>query len=40
MNIAAMFHAGLTVSDLERSITSYRDVLGFELVSRWDSAER
>ena len=39
MNIAAIFHTGLTVSDLERSIAFYRDMLGFELVSQWDSAQ-
>ena len=39
MNLGAVFHTGLTVSDLERSITFYRDVLGLELVSRWDSAQ-
>ncbi len=32
MNLAAVFHTGLTVSDLERSIAFYRDVLGLELV--------
>jgi catechol 2,3-dioxygenase-like lactoylglutathione lyase family enzyme len=39
MNLVAVFHTGLTVSDLERSIAFYRDVLGFELVQQWDSAQ-
>jgi catechol 2,3-dioxygenase-like lactoylglutathione lyase family enzyme len=29
-------HVGVTVSDLERSIEFYRDVLGFELIDRFD----
>jgi lactoylglutathione lyase len=39
MKLAAVLHTGLTVSDLERSIAFYRDILGLELVSRWDSAQ-
>ena len=34
-----IFHTGLTVSDLDRSIAFYRDVLGLELVSSWESAQ-
>jgi catechol 2,3-dioxygenase-like lactoylglutathione lyase family enzyme len=37
--ILETFHTGLTVSDLDRSITFYRDVLGLELVSQWDSEQ-
>lgn len=37
--LAEIFHTGLTVSDLDRSIAFYRDVLGLELVSQWDSAQ-
>ena len=29
-------HTGFTVSSLERSIAFYRDLLGFELVFRWN----
>jgi lactoylglutathione lyase len=39
MHLAEIFHTGLTVSDLDRSIAFYRDVLGLELVSQWDSAQ-
>ena len=39
MGVVGIFHTGLTVSDLERSIAFYRDVLGLELVNRWDSAQ-
>jgi catechol 2,3-dioxygenase-like lactoylglutathione lyase family enzyme len=39
MQLAEIFHTGLTVSDLDRSIAFYRDVLGLELVSQWDSAQ-
>ena len=31
-----VFHFSFTVSDIEQSITFYRDVLGFELVHRQD----
>ncbi len=37
MNIAGMLHTGLTVTDLERSLAFYRDVLGLEVVRQWDS---
>ncbi len=39
MTIAGLLHTGLTVSDLDRSVAFYRDVLGLELVSQWDSAQ-
>lgn len=39
MTIAGILHTGLTVSDLERSIAFYRDLLGLEVVSQWDSAQ-
>jgi catechol 2,3-dioxygenase-like lactoylglutathione lyase family enzyme len=39
MAVAGIFHTGLTVSDLDRSIAFYRDLLGLELVTRWDSAQ-
>lgn len=32
MSVVAMNHTSFTVSDLERSIAFYRDVLGFELL--------
>jgi catechol 2,3-dioxygenase-like lactoylglutathione lyase family enzyme len=39
MKVAEVFHTGLTVSDLDRSIAFYRDLLGLELVTQWDSAQ-
>jgi catechol 2,3-dioxygenase-like lactoylglutathione lyase family enzyme len=39
MRLAEIFHTGITVSDLEQSIAFYRDVLGLELVTQWDSAQ-
>jgi lactoylglutathione lyase len=33
MSVTGFFHAGVTVSDMERSLTFYRDVLGLEVVS-------
>src|SRR5207245_1803245 len=39
MRVAAVFHTGLTVSDLDRSIAFYRDLLGLELVTQWESAQ-
>jgi catechol 2,3-dioxygenase-like lactoylglutathione lyase family enzyme len=39
MTLRAVFHTGLTVSDLERSITFYRDLLGLELVTQWESSQ-
>jgi catechol 2,3-dioxygenase-like lactoylglutathione lyase family enzyme len=38
MTVSEIFHTGLTVSDLDRSIAFYRDVLGLELVAQWDSS--
>src|SRR5271154_7070496 len=34
--ITRAHHTGLTVRSLERSIAFYRDLLGFELVFRWN----
>jgi catechol 2,3-dioxygenase-like lactoylglutathione lyase family enzyme len=39
MAVAGVFHTGITVSDLDRSIAFYRDCLGLELVAQWDSAQ-
>ena len=32
MGVTGILHTGLTVSDLERSIAFYRDLLGLELI--------
>ena len=34
MQVGSVYHTGFTVSDLERSIVFYRDVLGLRLVNR------
>ena len=39
MAVAEIFHTGITVSDLDRSIAFYRDVLGLEFVTQWESAQ-
>jgi lactoylglutathione lyase len=39
MSVAEIFHTGITVSDLDRSVAFYRDVLGLELVTQWDSSQ-
>jgi lactoylglutathione lyase len=39
MSVRGMFHTGLTVSDLDRSIAFYRDALGLELVTQWESSQ-
>lgn len=39
MKLAEIFHTGITVSDLDRSVAFYRDVLGLELVAQWDSSQ-
>lgn len=39
MAVAGIFHTGITVSDLERSIAFYRDCLGLELVTQWESSQ-
>ncbi|HEY7652879.1 MAG TPA: VOC family protein [Methylomirabilota bacterium] len=39
MAVAGILHTGLTVSDLDRSIVFYRDLLGLELIARWDSSQ-
>jgi catechol 2,3-dioxygenase-like lactoylglutathione lyase family enzyme len=36
-HVRGIYHAGLTVSDIERSIAFYRDVLGLELAWRQES---
>ena len=35
--LSRVHHTGLTVSDIERSIVFYRDVMGLELVSRQET---
>jgi lactoylglutathione lyase len=37
MKIEGMYHVGFTVSDIERSVEFYRDVLGLSLYQRWTS---
>jgi catechol 2,3-dioxygenase-like lactoylglutathione lyase family enzyme len=39
MGVAGILHTGLTVSDLDRSIAFYRDLLGLELISQWESSQ-
>jgi catechol 2,3-dioxygenase-like lactoylglutathione lyase family enzyme len=39
MGVAAILHTGLTVSDLDRSVAFYRDLLGLELIAQWDSRQ-
>lgn len=39
MGVTGILHTGLTVSDLDRSIAFYRDLLGLELIARWDSRQ-
>ena len=39
MPVAGIYHTGLSVSDLDRSIAFYRDLLGLELVAQWDSSQ-
>jgi catechol 2,3-dioxygenase-like lactoylglutathione lyase family enzyme len=39
MGVTGILHTGLTVSDLERSIAFYRDLLGLELIAQWDSSQ-
>ena len=36
MQVGHAYHTGFTVSDIERSIVFYRDVLGLKLVKRQD----
>jgi catechol 2,3-dioxygenase-like lactoylglutathione lyase family enzyme len=38
MGVTGILHTGLTVSDLDRSIAFYRDLLGLELIDQWDSS--
>jgi lactoylglutathione lyase len=37
MKLSSVYHTGFTVSDLERSIAFYRDLLGMHLVHRQDT---
>lgn len=37
MGVSGILHTGLTVSDLDRSVIFYRDLLGLELIAQWDS---
>ena len=37
--VAGTLHTGISVSDLERSIAFYRDDLGLELITQWDSSQ-
>ena len=39
MGVSGILHTGLTVSDLGRSIAFYRDLLGLELITQWDSSQ-
>ena len=39
MSISGILHTGLTVGDLDRSIAFYRDLLGLELITQWDSSQ-
>ena len=39
MGVTGILHTGLTVSDLDRSIAFYRDLLGLELIAQWDSSQ-
>lgn len=38
MGVTGILHTGLTVSDLDRSVTFYRDLLGLELITQWTSS--
>ena len=35
MKLGFVYHTGFTVSDIERSLAFYRDLLGLKLVKRW-----
>src|SRR5262245_57713225 len=39
MQVGILYHTGFTVSDIERSIVFYRDVLGLKVVKRWTGTE-
>jgi catechol 2,3-dioxygenase-like lactoylglutathione lyase family enzyme len=39
MGVSGILHTGLTVSDLDRSVAFYRDLLGLELITQWDSSQ-
>ena len=40
MQLTGVYHTGFTVSDLERSIAFYRDLLGMHLVHRQEGRVR
>jgi catechol 2,3-dioxygenase-like lactoylglutathione lyase family enzyme len=35
--VCAFYHAGIAVSDIDRSLAFYRDLLGFEQLSAWET---
>ncbi|HSE06337.1 MAG TPA: VOC family protein, partial [Methylomirabilota bacterium] len=39
MGVTGILHTGLTVSDLDRSLSFYRDLLGLEVIAQWDSSQ-
>jgi catechol 2,3-dioxygenase-like lactoylglutathione lyase family enzyme len=39
MAVIGILHTSLTVSDLDRSVAFYRDLLGLELIAQWDSRQ-
>jgi catechol 2,3-dioxygenase-like lactoylglutathione lyase family enzyme len=39
MGVTGILHTGLTVSDLDRSVTFYRDLLGLEVIAQWESSQ-
>ena len=39
MGVSGILHTGLTVSDLDRSLTFDRDLLGLELIAQWDGSQ-
>ena len=38
-NVVGLFHGGVTVSDLDRSVAFYRDTLGLDVTTRRDATE-
>lgn len=38
-NVVGLFHGGVTVTDIDRSVAFYRDLLGFEVAARRDATE-
>ena len=39
MQVGIVYHTGFTVSDIERSVIFYRDILGLKVVKRWTGTE-